>query len=83
MLVCIIAYFVLVNLRPIRKTCKFSVTTMEIAPVGRRMSYRSKRTASLWDEEIVCTIGNNGLIRVCSAVSGVILKNRVKDGLSG
>lgn len=56
---------------------------MEIAPVGRRMSYRSKRTASLWDEEIVCTIGNNGLIRVCFVDSVVIWRNREMDGLSG
>jgi len=55
---------------------------MEIAPVGRRMSYRSKRTASLWDEEIVCTIGNNGLIRACSAVSGVIWRSPEKGGSS-
>ena len=52
---------------------------MEIAPVGRRMSYRSKRTASLWDEEIVCTIGNNGLIRACSVVSDATWRSLEKD----
>ena len=66
----------------IRKTCKFSVTTMEVAPVGRRMSYRSKRTASHWDEEIVCTIGNNGLIRACSVATDVIWRSLEKDGLN-
>ena len=57
---------------------------MEIAPVGRRMSYRSKRTASLWDEEIVCTIGNNGLIRVFFADTERTDARKVKkDDMSG
>lgn len=55
---------------------------MEVAPVGRRMSYRSKRTASHWDEEIVCTIGNNGLIRACSAVTDAIWKSLETVGLN-
>ena len=56
---------------------------MGVAPVEWRMSCHSKRTASHRDEEIVCTIGNNGIICVCSAASDVILKNQAKDALNG
>lgn len=52
---------------------------MGVAPVGRGMSYRPKCVASLWDEEIVCAIGNNGITRVCSADSDVISKNPLTD----